>query len=79
MPPERVAVVINLFRTYHVMTEGWASFNWHLPSTRYPNLVYDLHLYYAFIFVDWVPLSVLTSGLFIEVQSALLSRPVTLL
>ena len=36
MPPERVAVIINLFRMWHVATEGWACFNWNLPSTRYP-------------------------------------------
>ena len=35
--------------------------------------MYDLHLYYAFLFIYWVPLDVVNSGFFIELSSMLLS------
>ena len=82
MPPERVAIVINLFFLYHVVSEAWASFNWRLPASRYPNIVYDLHLYYAFVvnsdFGQRIPLATLTSDLFVEGQTmvqSLTGRP----
>lgn len=28
--------------------QAWGSFNFALPAGRYPNLIYDLHVYYAF-------------------------------
>ena len=73
MPPERVAVVINLYRSSDVYREAWAALNWHLPSSRYPNIIYDLHIYYAFFFIDWIPLDWLTGGITVEVFSCLLS------
>ena len=48
MDAGRVAVVINLFRLQHILTEAWAQFNWFMPAHEYPNIVYDLHIYYAF-------------------------------
>jgi len=75
MPPERVAVVINLFYIYEVFTIAWHSMNWNLPASRYPNLVYDLHFYYTFAAkgAPWVSVYFWTSTIFIEIQSALLS------
>ena len=73
MPPERVAVVVNLYRSWEIMTQGWASFNWHMPSSRYPNLIYDLHLYYAFHDSLDLHLNDLTGWLFIGVQTMLMS------
>ena len=81
MPPERVAIVIQLYYIFHVVTEAWASFNWNLPSTRYPNIVYDLHLYYAFMGNmggDFVSLSMLISSPFVEsttLVNSLCGRP----
>ena len=50
MEAARVAVVINLYATdgTNVLTEAWGVFNWHLPPRLYPNLVFELHVYYAF-------------------------------
>ena len=31
-----------------VPSQAWAVFNWHMPPRLYPNLVFDLHFYYAF-------------------------------
>eukprot|EP00325_Prymnesiales_sp_UTEX-LB-985_P000943 CAMPEP_0174705944 /NCGR_PEP_ID=MMETSP1094-20130205/8973_1 /TAXON_ID=156173 /ORGANISM="Chrysochromulina brevifilum, Strain UTEX LB 985" /LENGTH=409 /DNA_ID=CAMNT_0015904163 /DNA_START=108 /DNA_END=1337 /DNA_ORIENTATION=+ len=75
MPAGRVAVVINLFYIYEVMTVAWASLNWYLPSSRYPNIVYDLHLYYTFAAkgAKWVGLQFWTSRVLVEIQTALLS------
>lgn len=49
MPPERVAVVINLYFFQHMATQAWASFDWRMPARRHPNLVYDLHTYTCFL------------------------------
>mmetsp|Transcript_10391 Transcript_10391/g.27004 ORF Transcript_10391/g.27004 Transcript_10391/m.27004 type:complete len:566 (+) Transcript_10391:23-1720(+) len=49
MKAEDVAVVICLFRMNHILTEGWWYYNFHLPGSEFPNLLYDLHLYYAFL------------------------------
>ena len=50
MDAARVAVVINLYATdgTNVLAEAWGVFNWHLPPRLYPNLVFELHVYYAF-------------------------------
>ena len=78
-PPERVAVVINLYGVDAILWQAWGSFNWRLPAAEHPNIVYDLHLYYANVAsrplpatFDLLPLSFVTSHL-VELQSALLS------
>jgi len=46
--PERVAVIVNLYALDAVLRDGWV-LQREMPSTCYPNLVYDIHLYYAFL------------------------------
>lgn len=56
MPPERVAIVINMFMMQEALTRAWASLNWGLPARDFPNIVYDWHIYVAFDIVATVPL-----------------------
>lgn len=46
--PARVAVLVNLFALPAVLGDGWA-LNRQLPASRFPNLLFDVHLYYAFL------------------------------
>ena len=50
MAAARVAVVINLYATEgaNLLTEAWGTLNWRMPPRLYPNLVFELHVYYAF-------------------------------
>lgn len=46
--PSKVAVIINVYAMDAVITHGWL-LNRVMPAATYPNLVYDLHIYYAFL------------------------------
>lgn len=47
MPPERVAIILNLFLFSELYQRAWAAINWELPARDFPNVVYDWHLYFA--------------------------------
>lgn len=72
--PEKVAVVVNLYPVPNVIAHGWR-LNVDMPPRRYPNLVYDAHLYYAFLPQELhkaLSLARLT-GLFVDVQALFLA------
>jgi glucan 1,3-beta-glucosidase len=72
MDAERVAIVVNLWGDFNAFTQAWPLFNWQLPPSEFPNIVYDLHAYYCFF--SWgrsVSPSFLT-GAAVDLQSALL-------
>jgi glucan 1,3-beta-glucosidase len=80
MRPDRVAIVINLYShegLASVLSDGWRLFNDELTAARgFVNLVYDLHLYYAFLpdtlsDSEAVSIGFVTSEL-VDVQSRLL-------
>ena len=51
-----VAVVINLYRAQSIFTHAWGSFDWNLPARRFPNVLYDFHVYTCFHYAAWMPL-----------------------
>jgi glucan 1,3-beta-glucosidase len=71
--PARVAVIVNLYPMHNLVLHGWR-LDVDLPRALYRNVLYDVHLYYAFLpatLSGSLPLGVVT-GAFVWAQTALL-------
>ncbi|KAG8461573.1 hypothetical protein KFE25_001177 [Diacronema lutheri] len=76
MPASRVAVVINLFSERGLLaiaTDAWRVFNVQLtPARGFANIIFDLHIYYAFLPQQLADTSLATvTGTLVWVQSLL--------
>jgi len=67
-----VAVVINLYRAQSIFTHAWGSFDWNLPARRFPNVLYDFHVYTCFHYAAWMPLW-FSTGPLVELYTAAIS------
>jgi glucan 1,3-beta-glucosidase len=71
---ERVAVIVNPYPVPNVLLHGWRLY-WEMGPGGYPNVVYDVHLYYAFLppgLHALLSLHTLT-GLFVDLQTLVLA------
>lgn len=71
---EEVAIVVNLYPVPNVLLHGWY-LNMRMPPSSFPNVVWDVHLYYSFLPLalhSVLSLQTLTQT-FVDVQSAVLA------